>query len=58
MRIVAPIPKQTETDRNEEKLDQDTWLCRIHLDDLVDQILTILDHIRPFYIILDHFGQL
>ena len=26
------------------KLDQETWLCRTHLDDLKDNIWAILDH--------------
>ena len=38
------------------KLDQESWLCRVHLDDLKDNIWTILDHIRSYYTILDHFG--
>ena len=46
-----------------KKLDQETWLCWTHLDDLKDNMLTILDHIRsyynlfqfgPFWIFLDH----
>ena len=28
------------------KLDQETWLCRTHLDDFLVKILTILDHTR------------
>ena len=28
------------------KLDQETWLCRTHLDDLLVKIWTILDHTR------------
>ena len=38
------------------KLDQETWLCRSHFDDLKDNIWTILDHIRSHYSIFDHFG--
>ena len=30
----------------EYKLDQETWLCRTHLDDFLVKILTILDHTR------------
>ena len=40
-----------------KKLDQETWLCWTHLDDLVDTIFTILYHVRPYYTILEHFGQ-
>ena len=36
------------------KLDQETSLCRTNLD-LVEENCTILDYIRPYYTILDHF---
>ena len=29
------------------KLEQETWLCRTHLDDFLVKIWTILDHTRP-----------
>ena len=53
-------PYQTsELDRmlDSYKLDQETWLCRTHLDDFVDKNWTLLDHIRPTYTILDHFDN-
>ena len=40
------------------KLDQGTWLCQIHLDYFVDKIHATLDHIRPYYTILDLIGPL
>ena len=45
-----------EKNTNIKKLDQETWLCRTHLDDFVDDPWTILYHIRSYYNILDHFG--
>ena len=42
----------------DRKLDQETWLCRTHLDDFLDDPWTILYHIRLYYNILDHFGSL
>ena len=33
------------------KLDQETWLCRTHLDDIVVKNWTILDHIRSYHTI-------
>ena len=41
---------------NQDKLDQETWLCGTHLDDLKDNIWTILDHIRSYLTVSDHFG--
>ena len=32
----------------QNKLDQETWLCRTHLDDFVDDPWTILYHIRSY----------
>ena len=39
-----------------KKLDQETWLCRTHLDDFVGNILTILYHDRSYYTKLDSLG--
>ena len=52
-----------------KKLDQETWLCRTHLDDFLVKIWTILDHTRTrlnlvikdillnlWSIFLDHLG--
>ena len=41
---------------NITKLDQETWLCLTHLDDLQDHIWTILYNIRSYYTTFDHFG--
>ena len=54
-----------------KKLDQETWLCRTHLDDFIVKIWTILDHTRTrlslvikaillnlWSILLYHLGQL
>ena len=38
------------------KLDQETWLCWTHLDELQDNIWNLLDHIRSYYSILENFG--
>ena len=38
------------------KLEQETWLCRTHLDDFVDKAGAILGHSKPYYTILDNFG--
>ena len=55
--------------KNIYKLDQETWLCRTHLNYFLVKILTILDHTRTrlnlvikaillnlWYIFLDHLG--
>ena len=41
-----------------QKLDQETWLCWTHWDELKDNIATILYHIISYFIILDHFAPL
>ena len=40
------------------KLEQDTWLCRTHLDDFLVKLWTILDHFRPYHIIFETVGPL
>ena len=41
----------------QRKLDQEIRLCRTHLEDLSDNIWTILHHIRSYFTLLDHFGS-
>ena len=38
--------KEANQDEEQQKLDQETWLCRTHLDDFLVKIWTILDHTR------------